>query len=72
MDFRVQADHWVEIKECETLDKYLDLAWELKKLWTMKMKVTLIPIVIRALGTILNSLEKKLEEQKIREKIETS
>ncbi len=31
-------------------DKYLDLARELKKLWNMK--VTIIPIVIGAFGTV--------------------
>ena len=30
------------------MDKYLDLARELKKLWNMKVKVT--PIVVGALG----------------------
>ena len=36
----------------ETRDKYLDLTRELKKLWIMK--VTMIPIVVGALGTIPN------------------
>ena len=36
--------------ESEKTDKYLDLARELKKLWNMK--VTIVPIVIGALGTI--------------------
>ena len=31
MDFAVLADHWVKLKEREKRDKYLDLAWELKK-----------------------------------------
>ena len=30
MDFAVQADHWVKIKENEKRDKYLDLVRELK------------------------------------------
>ena len=33
------------------IDKYLDLARELKKLW--KMRVTVIPVVLGALGTFL-------------------
>ena len=35
---------------CEKKDKYHDLARELKKLWNMK--VTIIPIVIGAFGTV--------------------
>ena len=31
MDFALPADHWVELKESEKRDKYLDLARELKK-----------------------------------------
>ena len=36
------------------IDKHLDLAKELKKLWNMK--VTIIPIVIGALGTVTKGL----------------
>ena len=42
---------------------------ELKKLWNMR--VTVIPIVVGALGTIPKSMEKRPEEQEIREIIET-
>ena len=31
VDFAVQADHRIELKECEKKDKCLDLARELKK-----------------------------------------
>ena len=48
------------------MDKYLDLARELKKLWNMKVKV--IPIVVGAHGTVPKGLEKGLE---IRGRIET-
>ena len=47
VDFAVQADHRINLKESEKKDKYLDLARELKKLWNMK-----VTIVIGALGTI--------------------
>ena len=50
VDFAVPADHRINLKECEKKDKYLGLARELKKLWNMK--VTIVPIVIGALGTI--------------------
>ena len=41
-------------------DKYLDLARELKKLWNMK--VTIVPIVVGALGTITKGLLKGQED----------
>ena len=46
MDFVVPADHKVKLKESEKC-KYMDLAWELKKM--RNMKVTVTPIVIGAL-----------------------
>ena len=48
------------MKESEKIDKYLEVARKLKKLWNMK--VIEIPIVIEALGTVSKDLEKKLEE----------
>ena len=54
MNFTVLADHRVKLKESEKRDKYLDLARELKKLWNMY--VTIIPIVIGALGTVTKGL----------------
>ena len=50
MDVAVQAEH--RVKANEKKDKYLDI--ELKKL--LKMNVTLIPIVIGALGTTLKGM----------------
>ena len=58
MDFPVSADHRIKLKESEKKDKYLDLAKELKKLWNMKM--TIIPIVIGAFGTVTKGLLKRL------------
>ena len=31
VDFVVLVDHRIKLKECEKKDKFLDLAWELKK-----------------------------------------
>ena len=31
MDLAILIDHWTKLKEREKRDKYLDLAWELKK-----------------------------------------
>ena len=58
------ADLRVKLKENEKKDKYLDLARELKKTWNMK--VTFIPIVIGALGTVTKGLLKGLEDSEIR------
>ena len=54
MDFAVPADRRVKLKESEKKDKYLDLARELEKtnkLWNMK--VTIIQILIGALGMVI-------------------
>ena len=55
MDFVVPADHVMKIKE-NNIDKYLDLAKELKKLWNM----IVIPVIISALGTVRKGLEERL------------
>ena len=39
--FVLQADHRIKLKECEKKDRYLDIAWEFKQLWNMK--VTIVP-----------------------------
>ena len=64
VDFAILADHRVKLKESEKRYKYLDLARELKKLWSMK--VTAIPVVIGALGTVTKRLVQGLEDLKIR------
>ena len=69
MNFAVPADHRVKFKKGEKKNKYLDLARELKKLWNMK--VTKIPIVIGALGTIPKGLIKGLEDLEIRGQLVT-
>ena len=63
VDFAVPADHRINLKECEKKDKYLDLAREFKKLWNMK--VTIVPIVNGALGTITKGLLKRLEDLEV-------
>ena len=68
MDFAILADHRIKLKECEKKDKYLDLARELKKL--RNMKVTIMPIVIRAFGTITKGLLKGLEDLEVRGRVD--
>ena len=53
-DFAVPADHRIKLKESKKKDMYLEFARELKKLWNMK--VTVIPIVIGAFGTVTKGL----------------
>ena len=62
-------DHRINLKESEEKDKYLDLARELKKLWNMK--VTIVPIVIGAFGTIIKRLLKGLEDLEVSGRVET-
>ena len=69
MDFAVPADHRIKLKECEKKNKFLDLARELKKLWNMK--VTIIPIVIGAFGTVTKALLKGLEDLEDGGRVET-
>ena len=69
VDFAAPADHRGKLKESEKKHKYLDLARELKKLW--KIKVTIILIVISALGTVTEGLVKGLDDLEIRRLVET-
>ena len=69
MDFAVSADHRVKLKESEKKDKYLDLAWGLKKLRNIKVKTK--PIVIGAFGTVTKGLVKGPEDLEIRGRLKT-
>ena len=69
VDFAVPADHRVNMKESKKKDKYVDFAREFKKLWNMK--VTIVPIVIGALGTITKGLLKGLEDLEVGGRVET-
>ena len=64
MDFPVPADNRVKLKESKKKNKYFDLARELKKLWNMKL--TVIPIVIGALGIVTKGLVQGLEDLEIK------
>lgn len=64
VEFVVSAGHKVDLEASEKTDKYVDLATELRMLGKMKMTV-----IIRALGTVLMSPGKGIEEQEIRERV---
>ena len=59
----------LKLKESEKKDKYPNFARELKKKW--KMNVTVILIVIGALGTVTKGLVQGLEDLEIRGREET-
>ena len=60
----------LKLKECEKKDKYFDLARESKKLWNMK--VTIVPIVIGAFGTITKGfLKARQEDLEVGGRVET-
>ena len=69
VDFAVPADHRIKLKKCEKRDKYPDFARELKKLWNMK--VTIIPIVIGAFGTVTKGLLKGRKDLEVGDLVET-
>ena len=69
VDFAILADHRIKLKECEKKDKYLNLARELKKLWNMK--VTIVPIMIGAFGTITKGSLKGLADFEVGGQVET-
>ena len=69
MDLPVPADRRIKLKECEKKDKYFDHVRELKKLWNMK--VTNVPIVIGAFGTVTKGLLKGLEDLEAGGRMET-
>ena len=59
MDFNIPADCWVKLKEIQKkMDKFLHLAKELKKLWTMKV----ILIIVGTFSTTPQKLERETEE----------
>ena len=69
MDFAVPANHRVKLEKSEKKDKYLDLARELKNLGNMK--ITVIPIAMGALGTVIKGLVKGQEDLEIRQRVGT-
>ena len=54
VDFTITVDHTEKMKGNEKRDKHLNRTRELKKLW--KMRVTVMPLVVRSLGTISKGL----------------
>ena len=57
----VRFDIQVKDKEKEKIENYQDLKRELKRIWKLR-KVTVVPIIIGASGTVSNDIEKWLTE----------
>ena len=51
----------VKDKENEKIENCKDLKRELKRIWKLR-KVTVVPIIIGALGTVSNDIKKRLTE----------
>ena len=63
----IPYDTRIDDKKIEKIEKYLDLARELKEVWNMK--VTVVSLVVGALGTPAKQLEKRLKTIGIEAKI---
>ena len=60
IDFAVPYHNRVDNKEAEKIDKYQDLAREIKRLWNTQVKI--IPVVVGALGTTPRLPPKRLKD----------
>ena len=63
VDFAVPMDHGVKTKEDDKVDTYMDLAAEVRR--QFRVKTVIVPIVVGALGTVPQRLEKYLEKLEI-------
>ena len=64
VDFAIPADHRKKtLQGCEKKDKYHGFDREWKKLWNTK--VTIVPIVIGATGTVTKGLLKGMEDLEV-------
>ena len=61
IDVACPFDMPVKDKEKEKIENYQDLKQELKRIWKL-CRVTVVPIIIGALGTVLKDLKKWLAE----------
>ena len=55
------VDSRIVVKEEEKLSNYDELKYELARIWSMK-KVTIVPIVIGALGTVTERIDSWIEQ----------
>ena len=62
-------DHHVKEKEEEKIDKYMNLAAEVRR--QFRVKTVIVPIVLGALGTVPEKLSKSLKKLEIDDVIES-
>ena len=60
IDLAIPEDSGVKEKEAEKVEKHQNLARELRRMWEVKTKTKVLPIVLGALGTILLRLNGNL------------
>ena len=60
VDYAIPVDHHVKEKEEEKIDKYMDLAAEVRR--QFRVKTVIVPIVLGALGTVPAKLSKSLKK----------
>ena len=63
VDFAIPMDHHVKEKEEEKIDKYMELASEVRRQY--RVKTVIVPIALGALGTVPAKLSKSLEKLEI-------
>ena len=63
VDFAIPMDHHVKEKEGEKIDKYMDLAAEVRS--QFRVKTVIVPIVLGAQGTVPAKLSKSFENLEI-------
>ena len=69
IDIAIPGDHRVGAKEKEKIEKYDNLKWEVKKMWSMK-KVEIVPVIIGALGAVSKNFEQYIERLGVQIKTE--
>ena len=71
IDMACSFDTKVEKKEKEKFEYYIDLKFELLKVWNTEItKVYIIPIIIGALGMVTNNIVKYLEKIDLKPRLE--
>ena len=69
IEIAIPGDNRVWVKEQEKIEKYDQLKWEVKNIWSMK-RVDVVPVVIGVLGAVSNKFEQCIEKLGIMIKIE--
>ena len=67
VDFVIPMDHHIKEKKKKKVDKYMDLAAEVRK--QFRMKTVIVEILLRALGTVPAKLSESLKILKIEDTI---